>query len=293
MLNYILYGTIGLCAALAAPTAIDQSMLFVLLYVDYSVNAQQNPNEFKPTNKLQYVSNYGKELFYSLGNHYNRPYKYSDLAIHVNEADTAILLIHGYSRNQSDWLWLRNQFSSSDCSVFSVNIHSSLGINKIAENDIALKIQEIKQKYGIQKFILVGASMGGLVASYYKENLDLNKDVLGVITLGSPFYGTKVAAVGNGDSLKQMCTDSEFLKKLRNHIKDNKNVYYQVASRFDEVIFPWNSALLTDVPKEQQFIVPFEGHLGLLHNDDVAVKLNSWIQQIKSANNQAKLKNNG
>lgn len=258
--------------------------MFGILYVDYSLNTLKDPHEFPPATKRQYANNYFKGLLYGFGQQYNMALKYFDLTVPAkSDSDTAILLIHGLGRNIGDWHWLRKQFELTNSWVYTVALKPPLaGIDEIARESIIPKITAIKQQSGCKNIILIGASMGGLVASYYKEYLDHDNDIKGIITLGSPLHGTRVAVAKAGTNSRQMCPDSKFLQDLRAHMNKRPQYYYQVASKFDEVMFPWDSALLENSSKSQQFILQLEGHLGLLHNIDVAAKLNEWVTQIQA-----------
>lgn len=282
MYNYLQYGSLVISGVIAAPRIINHTLLFGILLVEYSLNTLKDPNEFPPATRIQYANNYFKGLFYGFGQIYNMPFNYCDLTIpRESDSDTAILLIHGLGRNVGDWNWLRKQFEPTNSWIYTVALSSLDGIDVIAQERIAPKIAEIKKQSGCKHIILIGASMGGLVASYYKENLDNDNSIKGVITLGSPFYGTRIAAARTGTCSRQMCPDSNFLESLLSKINEHPEFYYQVASKFDEVVFPWNSALLKNSDKSQQFILSFEGHLGLLHNNNVAAQLSQWVTQIQ------------
>lgn len=281
-MKYLVYIFLAMIVLYLTPAIINQTLLCSFLYVDYSLNNLQNPDEFPKASAKQYVTNYARELFYSYGKFYNKPIKYLDLTIPAKvKTNTAILLVHGFGRNQGDYLWLRKQFAKTKAWVFTVDLIPPLaGIDEIASASIVPKIKQIKQVTGCQNIIIIGASMGGVVASYYKEYLDEAQDVKAVITIGSPLHGTKVAVAAPGINSRQMCPDSEFLAQLRQKMNNRSESYYQVVSKFDEVIFPWESALLQATPKQNQYIVPFVGHLGMLHDGDVAAKLNHWVMQI-------------
>lgn len=285
MFNYLAYGALALCGVVAIPRITNHSLLYGMLYVDYSLNTLKDPYEFPPATRIQYANNYFKGLYYGFGQQYNVPLNYFDLTVPAKpDSDTAILLIHGLGRNVGDWNWLRKQFESTNSWVYMVDLQpQSAGINEIAGESIVPKIAAIKRQSGCKNIILIGASMGGLVASYYKEFLDHDNDIKGVITLGSPLHGTKVAVAKAGTGSRQMCPDSKFLEDLRTSMNKHPQYYYQVASKFDEVMFPWDSALLENSSKSQQFILHFEGHLGLLHNSDVAAQLNKWVVQIQES----------
>lgn len=233
----------------------------------------------------RYFINYWRELFFLLSKYYLYPVKFFPLAANTNliPANTAIILIHGYCRNRTDWWWmLRKLGQITKCPIFTINLHPKLSsIATIDEQSLPQFIQEVQAKTGCTQIILVGHSMGGLVASYYSEYLDEQDLVSAVITIGSPLHGTKVSFAGTGINAKEMCPNSKFTIALRNRINVSKKAYFQVASRLDNLVYPWNSALLTQTPAQQQLVLPYTSHLGLLYDTAVVKQLSAWIALLR------------
>lgn len=258
--------------------------LFSFLFIEYSLGTMHNPTEY-PTIKLgHYIKNFWLECFYIMSKYYLLPLKWCDLTVKTSTnltTNTVILLVHGYCRNQCDWLWLRKQLQDTQCPVFTINLQPKFAsIATIARDSLPKKIVEIKKLTNCSNIILIGHSMGGIVSSYYNEYLDKEKLIKAVITIGSPLHGTKVAISGVGQNSKEMCPDTEFLQQLRASASNNPSKYYHISSKFDNIIFPWRSALLDTTMATQQFVLPSAGHLEMLHRKDVAMQLNMWIQKI-------------
>lgn len=270
---------LGLCSVVI----FNQILLFTFLLVDYNLKTLHEPKDYPAVSTSFYAKSFWKEVFYALGKYYYYPLKYLDLTTKAKlPSDTAILLVHGYCRNKVDWLWLRKQLQQTNCHIFTINLMPMLSsIEEICAQSLPKKITQIKQQTNCKHIILIGHSMGGLVSSYYKQFLDKDKVVSAVITIGSPYYGTKVSVVASGINARQMCPGSDFLMQLRDKIQSNPQNHYEIISKFDNVVFPWNSAVLESIPITHQFILPFTTHLGLLHSKEVATQLNLWVAEIK------------
>jgi pimeloyl-ACP methyl ester carboxylesterase len=256
--------------------------VFNFLVFEYYLGTLTNPTEYPPVKVSQYIKNFWRELFYVSSKFLYLPVKWLDISVSGNkQATTAILLVHGYCRQQSDWLYLRKQFKDTGCPVFTVNLTPSFAsIAKIAEDSLPKKIAMIKKRTGCYNIILIGHSMGGLVSSYYSEYLDTENLIQGVMTIGSPLHGTKVCVAAAGENGSQMCPNTDFVLDLCARIRQAPHKYYHVLSRMDNMIFPWRSAALDSTPASQQMILSKASHLEMLHRKDVAIQLNAWVKGI-------------
>ncbi|MCA9749885.1 MAG: alpha/beta fold hydrolase [Romboutsia sp.] len=190
----------------------------------------------------------------------------------------AIILVHGYGRNKTDWLWFAyNLAKQTDQAIFSVNLQPALGsIQQIAES-LNNSINNIIADTQCEEITLIGHSMGGVVSAYVSELLDDNKHIIKkVITLGSPLHGTKLSVLGLGTNSRQMEPNTKFLQDLTLRMQSSNKKYFNIATKIDNLIFPWDSALLIN-NKEQTYTIPDESHLGLLYSDKVIDKIVTWL----------------
>lgn len=260
----------------------NEILIFSFLLVDYNLKSLYRPQEYPPAPLSRYVRNFWSEFFYIMRKFIILPYKWMDLTLNTkSEEHTAVLFVHGYCRNQTDWLRMRKHMRSLKCPVFFVNLEPMFeSIEAITIASLVPKIKHIQQTTKCKHLILVGHSMGGLVSSYFSENLDETNLVKAIITIGTPFYGTKISVVGNGENAKEMCPGSAFLTTLHNKILNSAKRYFQIASRFDNMIFPWQSAILEHVSKDQQQIQAFDAHLCMLRSKEVVEKVKAWVQEL-------------
>ena len=159
--------------------------------------------------------------------------------------------------------------------VYSVNLHPSYAsLQQISEN-LKAHIDKISHQTGIHSFILIGHSMGGLVAGYYAEYLNQQQQIKQIFTLGSPLYGTKIATIAFTPNGKQMRPKSPFLKQLREKIKTTSTSYFHLASQLDNMIFPWSSAFIQENPHQIYLELT---HQELIHHSQV---VHDIVQNLK------------
>jgi pimeloyl-ACP methyl ester carboxylesterase len=282
MLHYIFETALILLYIFVGVLLVNHVFTFAYLFIESKLGRLQDQQDYPTAPLWRYAFNCCLELFYVTGKFYLYPYKYLDLSINLNSTNsTAVLLIHGYARNQSDWLWFRKHIKDLSCPIYTLNLKPALAsIEEIATKSLIPKIKQMQKQGNYKQIVLIGHSMGGLVASYYSEFLDEDKLVQNVFTIASPFYGTKLSVAAAGINAQQMCPGSKFALSLRSKLNLSAKKYYQVATQLDNIIFPWRSVLLENTPSSRQFIVPFESHLGLLHSKLVVQKIKEWIKYI-------------
>jgi len=198
-----------------------------------------------------------------------------------NSSGVPILLVHGYLQNQTDWLWFKHRLQtiSHIGPIYSFNLNSPFdSIAKYAEK-LKEEISDIKAETKQDKIILIGHSMGGLVCGYYTEFLAKPGEVAKVITLGSPFQGTRLAALGYGENVKEMSPHSSFLQDLTSRIQQSSITYHYVASQIDNMIIPWQAAFPphNTLAGNHKLILEDHGHLRLLISPQVVRQVAHWV----------------
>jgi pimeloyl-ACP methyl ester carboxylesterase len=204
-----------------------------------------------------------------------------------------ILLLHGSGYNQTEWI-IGRQFLKGDQfgSVFSLNYAGLLtnlpqnGIDDYAAGKVRDKILEIKELTGRNEVILIGHSMGGLIAGCYAEEY-AEKDnitVKQIITIGSPWKGSPAIDFLEKfrilpKKLTQMKVESAFLKGLASKALESEKAgtrnYYCIGSTTDLMV-PAPFSNLTEDPK-RQYILDTLGHYGLIISPKVWGQVRTWL----------------
>jgi triacylglycerol lipase len=203
-----------------------------------------------------------------------------------------ILQIHGSGFCEIEWVgswpWLsKEQYGS----VYTLNLDGlasnqhGKGIDDYAEEKIRAKIKAIQQATGQNKIILMGHSMGGLVASYYAENfaaLD-GIEVENIITIATPWHGAPLLNLQNEAEkpkrYKQMSENDPFLPNLRGQaeasIAAKKRNYYSIGSTTDFMVPGASSLLRTDDARNQLYT--WLGHYGIILYPGTWLQVRSWL----------------
>ncbi len=200
-----------------------------------------------------------------------------------------ILLIHGSRSNEAQWI-LGRQFLKKEeyGSVFSLNLDGlasndpTKGIDDYAQT-VSEKIKEIKAKTGQNQVILIGHSMGGLVAGYYAQHLAPKGEIKHIMSVATPWQGTPFLARHFPDTkekrYKQMLPDSLDRWLLTTHLLRSERrgdfKLYDIGSTMDFLV-PASCSNLTEDPRRQR-VFTYLGHYGSVIAPPVWWQIRSWL----------------
>ena len=134
-------------------------------------------------------------------------------------------------------------------------------------------MDEIADKTGEKEIYLIGHSMGGLVSRYYSSSPRGKGRVRGIITIASPFKGTRIAVLGIGKNAKEMIPGSEFLNELN---KKPMPEIYALWSTLDNLVVPPEYAFMEGMPND---FLPLKGHIALLFSNAVYSRILSHLKE--------------
>jgi triacylglycerol lipase len=195
---------------------------------------------------------------------------------------TPVILVHGYMQNQTDWLWVKHKLQRIEGigPIYTINLHPTFDSISNYGEFLHSKIKQIKGETNQNQVILIGHSMGGLVASYTTEFLATENDIAMVIALAAPYRGTRLAAFGYGQNAKEMSPNSIFLSELSKRMQNSKTPYFFIASKIDNVILPWSSSfpIHDQMGSNRCLILDDHGHLKMLISHRVVQQIETWIK---------------
>ncbi|MBC2714810.1 MAG: alpha/beta fold hydrolase [Desulfobacteraceae bacterium] len=133
-------------------------------------------------------------------------------------------------------------------------------------NQVAEKIDFVRQKTGSPKINVISHSMGGVLTRYAVKNAGANEKVEKLIALGGPHLGSRVSAfMPMGKNTLQMAYKSAFITELASDgMTPGDTDYISIYSDFDNFVIPQDSAHLGENAKNIK--VPFHGHIRLLYS---------------------------
>lgn len=177
-----------------------------------------------------------------------------------------VVLVHGYVHNHSAFLVMSGALRRAGFAhVHGLNYNPlRAGIPEIADM-LAREVERVLGATGASRCILVGHSMGGIVARYYTQELAKPGTIDTVVTLGTPHRGTYTAHLGPGPAARQLRPRSALLRRLEEGARPSDTRWIAYYSDLDIMVTPAVSAKLVHPALAATNIRLHDtGHLSLL-----------------------------
>lgn len=154
-----------------------------------------------------------------------------------------VLLIHGSGANEAQWL-ISTNYLSAHFNIYLIQLNQLVAEKEESIRDFEVMVeQKIQQIYNIHQkpVILIGHSMGGLVAASCVEHQLLSKKYIEkIITINSPWKGAPALEfLSMGTKRHQeMTPGSDFLVELNQLLDKSEHHYICFGSKYDPQV-PW------------------------------------------------------
>ena len=219
----------------------------------------------------------------------NRIVRHDDFA----QSRETVLLLHGFFQTRQVWQIMEDRLRSDGFGVFSFYLGGlfwRLNNRSIDEQArmIGDKLDGICARYGLDRFHIVGHSMGGLIARTYIQHHGGDRRVKSLVTLGTPHHGTPTAAIGvwlmAGGLLSrnpmEMVPLSRFMRNLNRDVFPPSIPLTSVYSTAD-LICPWRFSELKPRKGNEQMVnrkVKGIGHTALTFDPGVYVLVRQSLE---------------
>lgn len=178
-------------------------------------------------------------------------------------SSTPILFIHGYLLTPSVFLFWRYQMKRRNRgNTFALHLRPGTSPIEILAEGLMRKVDEVKRETGASKIVLIGHSLGGLVAHYYVEKLGGKESVDRLVAIATPYRGTKLAILGFGESCRQMRFQSRFVTQFFEPGMQSSVPVLACPVIPDNLLIPNDSAVPPFMSKT--YALRAAGHLGCL-----------------------------
>ena len=198
-----------------------------------------------------------------------------------------VLLIHGYGCSRAAWWWLRTRLERAGWKVATISLEPIYTSIDHYIEPLARRIDAVLAETGAPQLILVGHSMGGLVARAYLARLGSER-VARLVTLGTPHAGTQLARIGLGQNARQMEPGSDWLQALSGQDLALDTVV--IYSSHDNYVMPQANLQL---PGATHRPIDGLGHLAMLFSPRVAGELRAALEKTETVSAGWKLRNQG
>jgi triacylglycerol esterase/lipase EstA (alpha/beta hydrolase family) len=171
-----------------------------------------------------------------------------------------VLLIHGYACNSGYWRPMSKLLAQARISHYGIDLEPpGASIDDFAPQ-VHAAVERLRAETGSAQVVILGHSMGGLVARAYLRRYG-HAHVARVVTLGTPHYGTALAHFGPGSNAAQMRRGSEWLDLLHaSEANLQRTLFCSIYSVHDNIISPQDSSAL---PGACNLVFGAIGHVAL------------------------------
>jgi triacylglycerol esterase/lipase EstA (alpha/beta hydrolase family) len=170
-----------------------------------------------------------------------------------------VLLVHGYGCNGGFWAargaLLRRERISHD----TVDLEPVTAPLDDYVDQVERAVQRLLAATGAPRLVIVGHSMGGLVARAWLRRHGA-AHVARIVTVGTPHHGTGLAAMGIGANARQMRQDAGWLAQLAQDDARHRALITSIWSWHDNIVAPQTSCRL---PGARNIAFSGIGHVAL------------------------------
>ncbi|PNU21271.1 hypothetical protein C2E25_02980 [Geothermobacter hydrogeniphilus] len=181
----------------------------------------------------------------------------------VDNSRPPIILLHGLFHNRSCWWWLKRRLKRTGYrTIYSLRLSAWHDVEILTEL-IAKKVDQLRLQAGVEQVVLIGHSMGGILARNYIQRRGGAARVAHCIQLGAPNGGSKLAPFAVSPLARNLLPGSTFLAELNASKLPADIPLTCIYSRHDNIVIPSSSGRL---PGSREVELQGMGHMGLLYH---------------------------
>lgn len=191
-----------------------------------------------------------------------------------------VLLLHGIGCNAAVWTTMRRHLDAQGLGpVYALSYGPPFAAIETFAVQVADKIAQIERDTGATQVVIVGHSMGGLVARSYLREYG-SAHVRRLVTIGTPFAGSRHAWLMSGAPLAQMRPGSDYLAGLSTlHERERGVPIVSIWSWHDSMVTPQTSSRLGDA----DIVLAGIAHNALLGDPTVMARVADEIRVARAA----------
>lgn len=181
-----------------------------------------------------------------------------------------VLLIHGLYHNPSAWILFRrrlNKAGYANLYTFGYSSWNSSFFEILSRLEGTL--EQVSNRHGGRRVILLGHSLGGLLARACIERKRNIPRVAAVITLGTPHQGSRLAGLGVGRLARSLVYRGKLIEEMERRRTPNNIPCTAILTPMDNMVFP-KEALRVPFPGWEHIETLPVSHVWLLYDRHTA-----------------------
>jgi len=189
-----------------------------------------------------------------------------------------VILIHGLYHNVSAWIfyqWLLKRKGFRNTYAFGYSSTSG-SVDELLQK-LDHRINELGRQLPSHRVILIGHSLGGLLARFYVQDKKNTEKVAAVVTLGSPHQGTKLAALGMGKLARSLIPSGKLFSESGQQSMPSEIPRLAIYSPIDNMVLP-SEALRVAQPGWSHLEAYPVSHVAMLYYRPLARLVIEYLQ---------------
>ena len=205
-----------------------------------------------------------------------------ELRVFAASSAMPVLLVHGYGCNSGYWRRVQRWFEQAAISHATLDLEPVMADIDSYTGQVGEAVERLCAATGAARIVIVGHSMGGLVARAYLRTGAGR--IAHLITLGSPHHGTVLANLGVGPNARQMARHdgaaSAWLQALgASEDSAARARITSIYSHHDNIVAPQDSSVLDGA---RNIGLGGIGHVALAHNHIVLTCLMKELTRMRA-----------
>lgn len=202
----------------------------------------------------------------------------------------ALLFLHGLFQHRASWWLLRFRLRRAGfVNQTAINLPVWRNVETLTEM-IARTVDQLRHQQRIDRVILVGHSMGGMLARNFIQRRGGAGRVAGCILLGTPNRGSRLVPFAISGLARNLLPGSAFLRELNALPFPEEIPLGNIFSRHDNLILPPEHARISF---GKEFILKGIGHNGLLYHSGCSRLVIDLLKEIPACSPSTSVPANG
>ncbi len=197
----------------------------------------------------------------------------------ISEGGPVVIMIHGIYHNASAWAYYRWRLKRKGYrQVYAFSFTSWKTTFEEVYEKLETWMKRVDRECCGKEMVMVGHSLGGLLAKTYAGRRDNAhaSPIRRVVTLGTPFMGSKMVALGFGSLSKSLQYQGPLVRELEKCRPSTQLPCVAFYSPVDNMVLPAES-LLPPAGWKQERTTPM-GHTAVLYHGPTFEKVLSYIE---------------
>ena len=204
-----------------------------------------------------------------------------------------VVLIHGLYHNVSAWtLFRRRLHAAGFANLYFLGYSSWNQTFPALVMRLEQLLAEVRERFPNHPPILIGHSLGGLLGRACAQSLEGPARLAGVITLGTPHKGSKLAALGLGKLAKSLIYRGPLINRLHDGKRKAAIPCVALYSPIDNMVLPNQALQTTEAGWVHQETAPIS-HVAMLYHRQTAQLVLEYLKSMSNDEDGGRMTEDG